>query len=498
MKKIYTILFVSLLFGGAFAQPIQQTTIVSGLVYPVAFDVLPNGDFILTLKGSNSFPTTPGTALIRMYTAAGTLIGTYYDLSDSCNSDFERGLLGICVDPNYSTNNYIYAYYNHRLNNDERIRVVRFTTVGNVGTNPTIIFDLDVADNIPGNHVGGNIRMHAAEPDKIYITIGDLALNQTNPPLNYAPMLNQPYGKILRVNTTGTLPNSIPVTNPYYDDGNPSTGNCDYIWSYGHRNPFDFCFSNVNDSIYSSENGLTTWDEVNQIHKGRHYGWANCEGFYLNSSTTNLCTVSVAVNPIEDWGAPVPALTGIIHYSSSVFFSLTNHLLVADNDYGRVYDITLGNPPGYDQFVSRVQWADLTTSGGLTTLKQGTDGCIYAMKGGYTTTGTIYRVCPQGMYVGESLEQNYFLQSVAPNPVNGNAQINFQLKKQGNVKIVVTDITGKIVADVLNENKSAGDYSIPFSSSDYNLAEGTYFCTMNIAGDDGEEFSQTIRMVIMN
>lgn len=497
MKK-FTLLFTALISHAAlFSQPIQQTTIVSGLQYPVAFDVLPNGDFILTLKGSNSMPTTPGTARIVLYNSSGTLIGTFYDLSDSVNSDFERGLLGICVDPNYATNNYVYAYYNHNYNGDERIRVVRFTNVSNVGTNPTIIFDLDVANNIPGNHVGGNIRMHPAEPDKIYITIGDLALNQTNPPLNYAPMLNQPYGKILRLNTTGTLPNSVPTDNPFYDDGNPFTGNCDWIWSYGHRNAFDFCFSNVNDSIYSSENGLTTWDEVNQIHKGRHYGWANCEGFYLNSSTTNLCTVSVAVNPIEDWGAPVPALTGIIHYSSSVFFSLTNHLLVADNDYGRVYDITLGNAPAYDQFVSRVQWADLTTSGGLTTLKQGSDGCIYAMKGGYTTTGTIYRVCPQGMYIGEATGQDYFLQNIAPNPFSGSATINFQMKKQGSVKIQVTDITGKVVADVMNECKPEGDHSIDFSAEQFNLSEGTYFCTMIVSGNDGEEFSQTVRMVVM-
>ncbi|MEW6469367.1 MAG: PQQ-dependent sugar dehydrogenase [Bacteroidota bacterium] len=482
--------FISL---AAYAQPIQQTTIVSGLAYPVAFDVLPNGDFILTLKGSNSYPTTPGTARIVLYSSSGTLIGTFYDLSDSVNSDFERGLLGICVDPNYSTNNYVYAYYNHRYNNDERIRVVRFTNVGNVGTNPTLIFDLDVAENIAGNHVGGNIRINPNDPDKLFISIGDLAYQQGNPALNYAPRLDLPYGKILRIKTDGT----IPTDNPFYDDGNPFTGNCDWIWSYGHRNPFDFAFSDVNDSLYSSENGWNAWDECNMIHKGRHYGWANCEGFFLNSSTTTACTLSTAVAPLEDWATPLPAVTGILHYSSNVFFSLTNHLLVADNDYGRVYDIVLGNAPFYDQFVSRTQWADLTTSGGLTTLKQGSDGCVYAMKGGYTTAGTIYRVCPQGMYVGDALQQDYFLQQIFPNPASGTATLNFQLRKNAEVSILIADITGKVVAELTNGQKAAGEYSLALDLNSMNLADGTYFCTLYVNGPGGEQFSQTVRMAVI-
>ena len=87
----------------------------------------------------------------------------FYDLRDSVNSVSERGLLGIALDPDFATNHYVFVYYNYNPDSvggtgDERIRIQRFTELNNVGTQPTIIFDLDVPDNIQGNHVGGNLH----------------------------------------------------------------------------------------------------------------------------------------------------------------------------------------------------------------------------------------------------------------------------------------------------------------------------------------------------
>ncbi|MFN6038248.1 MAG: PQQ-dependent sugar dehydrogenase, partial [Bacteroidota bacterium] len=168
------------------------------------------------------------------------------------------------------------------------------------------------------------------------------------------------------------------------------------------------------------------------IHKGKNYGWNTCEGFYNQGSTSVNCSLAGSELPIEDWAAPLPAITGILHYSGTAFSTLTNHLLVSDNDFGRIYDITLGNAPAYDQFISRTQWADFTTSGGLTTLMQGSDECIYAMKGGYTTAGAIYRICPLGM---ETVQSSFDFQNltVYPNPTNENIELNFYLNETSEV-----------------------------------------------------------------
>ncbi len=380
MKKI--ILSIAVLFCLAISAKAQYTTsnYITGLTDPIAFAFLPDGRIILTLKDGQ----------IKIYNANGTAIGTFYDLSDSTYNNFERGLLGIDVDPDFATNHYIYAYYNHLApsasTTTQELRVMRFTENNNVGTNPTIILKLAPGYTLAGNHVGGNLHFRPSEPNKLYVSIGELAVQ------NNAQLLTNPYGKFLRINKDG----SIPTDNPFYDDGNPALGNDDRIWSYGHRNAFDFCFSPLNDSLYSSENGANTWDEVNIVTRGKNYGWKTCEGDYVQGSTTTPCTTPGFTAPIETWATPLPSVTGIVFYTGCLMPALTNHLLVADNNNGRIYDCVLGNAPAYDVVTSRTQLLDLNE---LTALQQGPDGAIYALNGGYTpnNTGKLYKITPTVM-----------------------------------------------------------------------------------------------------
>lgn len=474
MKELYYILFVLISSSVLNAQSFTSTTTITDLKYPVAFDVATDGRTFITEKGDGS-NTTNQKSRILIYSNTNSLIGTFYELSDSTNSSDERGVLGIALDPDFATNHYVYVYYNHLFGGDERIRIARFTEAANIGTNPTIIFDLDVPENIPGNHVGGNLHFRPSQPDKIYFSLGDLGYYQTNASLNYANKITNPFGKILRINKNGT----VPTDNPFYDDGDPFVGTCDWIWSYGHRNPFDFCFSPVNDSLYSSENGLSTWDEVNLITKGGYYGWAECEGNYLNSSTTTPCNATNAINPLVDWGSPLPAVTGILFYSGSVWASINNHLIVADNDNGYLYDCTLGNPPHYDTVTHKVQMGDLTASGGLTTLKQGLDGCIYAMHGGYTTNGSIYKVCP----LSNSLEENTETCEINfyPNPVKDILSIEICDTITDPIRIEILDITGKVLKQKLVDSKTEKN-SLQINVND--ILGGTYPIQVKSVGDN--------------
>lgn len=505
MKIIRLLLFVCLIAPASdlFAQVYTTTSLCTGNSMPVAFDFTGDGRLFMTLKGDGSIPAAPGSAIIKTYSTSGTLLATFYDLSDSVNSDFERGLLGVCVDPDFTNNHYVYAYYNHELSGSERIRVVRFTEASNVGTNPQVVFDLDVTSlNIAGNHVGGNIHFRPSDPNHIYLAIGDLAYHQTSSG-NYANMLNLPFGKFLRfgkdpistnnptynVHSVGGFACNVPTDNPFYDDGNLQTGNCDIIWSYGHRNAFDFCFSPISDSLYSSENGLNTWDEVNMIHRGQDYGWNTCEGFYDNGSTSVPCSNPTSIPPLEDWANP-PALTGILYYSSQVMPEFDNHLLVADNDYARIYDLTLGNAPAYDTVLSRVQWQDL--AGGLTTMKQGADGCIWAMKGGYTTSGLIYRICPQGLGTEEFNNPYFTIQQNQPNPFSASTTINYTMKQNAQVKFVLYDMFGREVAVLSDGSQAAGNHTLEINAQELNLAPGNYFFSMQ-----GESTSQSVKISVV-
>ncbi|MBL8008938.1 MAG: T9SS type A sorting domain-containing protein, partial [Ignavibacteria bacterium] len=58
------------------------------------------------------------------------------------------------------------------------------------------------------------------------------------------------------------------------------------------------------------------------------------------------------------------------------------------------------------------------------------------------------------------MSQNY------PNPFNPATKINFDLPKDGQVSIKLFDITGRQVATIVNEVKTAGYYTVQFNASD--------------------------------
>ena len=111
----------------------------------------------------------------------------------------EGGLLGIAVDPNYSENNYIYLYYTYNEFLSTTNKVVRYFV-----DDTSISEDKILIDGIPGGpfHDGGRIQFGPDE--KLYITTGDAG----NPDLSQD--LNSLGGKILRINSDGTIPHDNP------------------------------------------------------------------------------------------------------------------------------------------------------------------------------------------------------------------------------------------------------------------------------------------------
>ncbi len=66
-----------------------------------------------------------------------------------------------------------------------------------------------------------------------------------------------------------------------------------------------------------------------------------------------------------------------------------------------------------------------------------------------------------------SLSQNY------PNPFNPATNIKLQIPESGLVRLVVFDVTGREVAELVNETLNAGEYKVDFNAS--GLTSGVYF-----------------------
>jgi glucose/arabinose dehydrogenase len=117
-------------------------------------------------------------------------------------------------------------------------------------------------------HHGGRLRVG---PDgNLWIGTGDAF-----EPENAADDAS-PNGKILRIRPDGTIP-----------DDNPSDT---AIYSSGHRNVQGITFG-PDGTMYASELGHRTWDEVNVLLPGRDYGWPETEGVEGDTGQPPIATV---------------------------------------------------------------------------------------------------------------------------------------------------------------------------------------------------------------
>ncbi len=90
-----------------------------------------------------------------------------------------------------------------------------------------------------------------------------------------------------------------------------------------------------------------------------------------------------------------------------------------------------------------------------------------------------------------TLPQSYYLSQNYPNPFNPGTTINYSVPNTSLVTIKIYDILGRAVATLVNENKSAGNYSVQFNASS-KFPSGVYFYRMQ-AGS----FVQTKKLILM-
>ena len=113
---------------------------------------------------------------------------------------------------------------------------------------------------------------------------------------------------------------------------------------------------------------------------------------------------------------------------------------------------------------------------------------LYAVRSdGGISKGTI----PLGIQpISSEVPSEFKLQQNYPNPFNPNTKINFNLPKEGAVKLSVFDVIGREVSVLVNENLRAGIYEVNFDAA--NLTSGTYFYRI-ISGS----YAETKKMILI-
>lgn len=195
----------------------------------------------------------------------------------------EGGLLGIAVHDGH-----LYAY---STGDGGENRIQRYALTDTSGELELGDVEL-VLGGIPaaGNHNGGRI---AFGPDgMLYATTGDAR----QPEL--AQDVESLAGKILRLTPEG----AVPADNPFQSSA---------VYSLGHRNPQGIAWAD-DGTLYASEFGQNTWDELNVIEAGANYGWPVVEGI---AGQDNF------VDPVQQWKPADGSPSGIAIVDGSVFIA---------------------------------------------------------------------------------------------------------------------------------------------------------------------------------
>ena len=233
----------------SFEQPrIRVVPITKGLSHPWGFTFLRSGDILVTERDKGTLRVIRDGVLDPEPIPGVPEVFTRARLA---------GLMDVAVHP--VDDRLVYLSYSKPEERDGRRGATVAVARGRLDSGAlTEVRDIFVAD---GDGVAGS-RLAFGPDGQLYMTVG----GASDPPTRqHAQDPSTHFGKLLRLNDDGTVP-----------DDNPFVGQAGYlpeIYSLGHRNQLGMVFHPETGDLWASEHGPQGGDEVNIIRPGRNYGW---------------------------------------------------------------------------------------------------------------------------------------------------------------------------------------------------------------------------------
>jgi len=222
----------------------------------------------------------------------------------------EQGLLGLAFSPNYATDRRFYVNY---TNLQGTTVIARYTTSATnpdscSSTSEEILFTIAQPYS---NHNGGSMQFG---PDGyLYIGMGDGG--SAGDPGNRSQNLQNPLGKILRIDVNTPSGYATPQTNPYF--GVPNTDQ--RIWASGVRNPWRTSFDKITGDYWIADVGQNAWEEIDFQPAGdpggNNYGWRCYEGNapYNTTGCQPASSYDAPVHVISHTGGPCSITGGYVY-----------------------------------------------------------------------------------------------------------------------------------------------------------------------------------------
>ncbi|PLW67112.1 PQQ-dependent sugar dehydrogenase [Pseudohalioglobus lutimaris] len=357
-KRLVAAVALFCLAGAVLAADYELTTVARDMDEPWSVAQLPDGEFLVTLRGGKLLRISEGGAATDVQGAPET----YYA--------GQGGYFDILLHPDFSSNHTVYLAYAHGTPEANGTAIMKATLAGDRLENAQQILLVSPLKNTP-QHYGGKM---------LFLPDGTLLLT-TGEGFEYredAQDRESELGKILRINDDGSVPGD-----------NPFTGeNSSRVWTYGHRNPQGLALDDTTGTVYMHEHGPRGGDEINVVKAGSNYGWpavtygVDYSGAYVSPFTE----AEGMTQPLLYW-VPSIAPSGMAMYSGEHFPQWQGDLFIGalvDEEVRRV-DLENGEVVGQESL-----FAELESR--IRDVRMGTDGHLYILTDG--SDGQLIRVAP--------------------------------------------------------------------------------------------------------
>ena len=336
----------------------------------------------------------------------------------------ERGLLGLALHPDFTTNGRLYVSYSAPL--QEGLSPNEWDHITNISEFRISEDDPNQADQAserllfamekPGyNYEAGHL---AFGPDGyLYIATGDSVRDPASEAGEYGQDTFSHLGKILRIDVNGTAdseePYLIPTDNPFAD----RVGGLPEVYAYGFRNPYRFSFDTAQDKSFDNSDsgetrlfvadvGQALMEEVSLVEPGGNYGWPIREGTSCFNSQQwdqpiESCAAQGTVEPIISYAheGDLSAIIGGIVYRGEAIPELRGGYIFGDWGRGNGH-LFIAYPPKWVMAeLSPEIPEDQAGIGQLLSIAQDANGELYILTkapgtGATGNSGMVYQIIP--------------------------------------------------------------------------------------------------------
>ncbi|WP_312362411.1 PQQ-dependent sugar dehydrogenase [Sphingobacterium sp.] len=350
------------------ANGVQTTTsyskniITSSLTSPWGIVSLPDGRLLITEKVGQ----------MRIVTRSGE-IGDALTGIPQVNASGQGGLLGLCLDPEFSSNRLIFWVFSEAVSGGNVTSVAKGKLSDNDRAieNPAVIFRAGPAHS-SSSHYGGRIVFDRT--GHLVVSTGERSSLLTRP---LAQSVGTGLGKVVRLTKDG----QPAPDNPSFTE----SGAIPELYTYGHRNPQGLAIHPLTGRIWLSEMGPRGGDEINLLKAGANYGWPVITyGIEYSGQPIGAAIQQQEgmEQPVYYWD-PVVSTSGMVFYNSDRIPEWQNNLFVGALSGQHIVRLVIENDRvvGEERLLTgeRQRFRDIT---------QGQDGALYAV----TDQGRLYRI----------------------------------------------------------------------------------------------------------